>query len=181
MPSTLAIRRGVPADAAQLATFAARTFAETFGAQNRAADMDAHLASEYGERQQARELSDPSYVTLLVEAASGLAGFAQLRRHQPPPCAPGQAPIELLRFYVDRPWQGKGIAPRLMVAVHEAARAMGGRTLWLGVWEKNPRAIAFYAKCGYRDVGAADFFVGPDRQTDRIMVTAVDASTASAT
>jgi RimJ/RimL family protein N-acetyltransferase len=55
--------------------------------------------------------------------------------------------------------------------VHDAAHELGGRTLWLGVWERNPRAIAFYEKCGFRDVGSHDFWVGNDCQTDRIMVT----------
>ena len=171
----LTIRRGVPADAALLAAFAARTFAETFGPQNRASDINAHLAAAYGERQQAGELSDPNCVTLMVEDEAGLAGFAQVRTHRPPPCVADEGAIELLRFYVDHPWQGKGVAQRLMAAVHQAARAMEGRTLWLSVWEQNPRAIAFYAKCGYRDVGTADFFVGPDRQTDRIMIADVTA------
>lgn len=60
-----------------------------------------------------------------------------------------------------------------MDAVHEAAAELGGQTLWLGVWERNPRAIAFYRKRGYRDVGTTFFFVGPDRQVDRVMVARV--------
>ncbi len=168
--STLSIRRGTPTDAAALAAFAARTFTEAFGADNRASDMKAHLATAYGEKQQAEELSDPSVVTLLIEDSGRLMAFAQVRQHQPPPCVTGEAPIELYRFYVDSAWHGRGVAQRLMASVRETARDSGGRTLWLSVWERNPRAIAFYAKCGYRDVGTADFFVGPDRQTDRILV-----------
>jgi ribosomal protein S18 acetylase RimI-like enzyme len=63
-----------------------------------------------------------------------------------------------------------------MDAAREAAREMNGRTIWLGVWEHNPRAIAFYAKVGFSDVGAADFFVGSDRQTDRVMMLPVAGS-----
>ncbi len=85
----------------------------------------------------------------------------------------GPAPVELARFYVDRPWHGRGLAQRLMAAVVDAAIQLGGQTLWLGVWEQNPRAIAFYAKSGFLDAGSTDFFVGPDRQTDRVLVTAV--------
>ena len=140
--------------------------------------MEAHLAVSYGHEQQARELSDPCYVTLLVVDDSRLVGFAQVRQHEPPACVTGEAPIELYRFYVDRGWQGKGVAQRLMTRVHAAARAFGGCTLWLSVWERNPRAIAFYTKCGYLDVGTADFYVGPDRQTDRILVMPVAAPNA---
>lgn len=57
-----------------------------------------------------------------------------------------------------------------METVLDAARELGGRTLWLGVWERNPRAMAFYRKCGFRDAGSHQFVVGTDSQTDRIMV-----------
>jgi ribosomal protein S18 acetylase RimI-like enzyme len=60
-----------------------------------------------------------------------------------------------------------------MLAVHDAARELGGRHLWLGVWERNPRAIAFYAKSGFVDIGSHDFFVGADRQTDQVFVAPV--------
>jgi ribosomal protein S18 acetylase RimI-like enzyme len=56
-----------------------------------------------------------------------------------------------------------------MAAAIEAAEAAGARTLWLGVWERNPRAIAFYRKAGFVDVGSQLFVVGTDPQTDRLM------------
>ncbi|MFN0097433.1 MAG: GNAT family N-acetyltransferase [Gemmatimonadaceae bacterium] len=56
-----------------------------------------------------------------------------------------------------------------MAQVVDAARHAGAEPLWLGVWERNPRAIAFYRKFGYADVGAHVFVVGTDPQTDRIM------------
>jgi ribosomal protein S18 acetylase RimI-like enzyme len=164
------IRRGIPADAAALARFAARTFAETFGSANDPAHLAEHLSTAYGIPQQQRELSDPNCRTLLVDADGELAGYAQVRRHPPPPCVTGPRPVELARFYVDRPWHGRGIAAHLMTGVAEAAAELGGQTLWLGVWERNPRAIAFYTKSGFSDTGHTEFFVGPDRQTDRVLV-----------
>jgi nucleoside-diphosphate-sugar epimerase len=53
----------------------------------------------------------------------------------------------------------------------DAARAAGARHLWLGVWERNPRARRFYEKCGFVDVGSQAFVLGSDPQTDRVMVT----------
>lgn len=166
---TILIRRGDPADASRLAAFAARTFAETFGADNRPDDLAAHLASSYGVAQQSRELSDPDWVTLLADSGGGLGGYAQVRRHPPPACVTGPDPIELHRFYVDAAWHGQGVAQRLMQAVHAVAAEAGGRTLWLSVWERNPRARAFYRKCGFQDVGATEFHVGSDRQSDRVL------------
>jgi ribosomal protein S18 acetylase RimI-like enzyme len=56
-----------------------------------------------------------------------------------------------------------------MEAALDAARALGGASVWLSVWERNPRAIAFYTKTGFIDVGSKVFMVGSDRQTDRVL------------
>ena len=176
---TLALRLGLVTDAASLAAFAARTFREAFARDNRPDDLEAYLTSAYGEAQQALELADPQVVTLLACEGEDLVAFAQVRRSRPPPCVSGPDPIELQRFYVDGPRQGRGVSNLMMRAVHDAAAALGGRRLWLGVWERNARALAFYRKEGFTDVGSKDFYVGPDRQTDRVMVRDVrdDAST----
>jgi ribosomal protein S18 acetylase RimI-like enzyme len=166
----LPIRRGVPADAPRLAAFAARTFFEAFGADNRPEDMQAYLASAYGVAQQARELADQDVATLLVHRDDALVAYAQVRRSTPPPCVTCERPIQLRRFYVERTWQGQGIAQALMHAVRDAAGGFDGRHIWLGVWERNLRALAFYRKEGFVDVGGTDFFVGPDRQIDRVLV-----------
>jgi diamine N-acetyltransferase len=169
-PATFIVRQATPDDAAAVAAFAERTFVETFGLANTPEDLAAHVAKAFGLTQQTRELNDPRMITLLGERGRTLVAFAQLRRGAPPECVPGTDPIELLRFYVDRPWHGHGIAQSLMRAVEDTACQTGARTLWLGVWERNPRAIAFYAKCGFADVGEQEFIVGSDRQTDRVMV-----------
>jgi ribosomal protein S18 acetylase RimI-like enzyme len=168
------IRRGVAADAELLAEFAARTFSDTFAAANRPEDIAAYLPAAYGVPQQSSELADPDVVTLIAhDANETLAAYAMLRRGPIPDAVPNDAAIEVWRFYVDRPWHGSGLAQRLISAVHTTAASFGARTLWLGVWEKNDRAIAFYEKCGFRIVGEQDFWVGADRQTDHIMVAPV--------
>jgi ribosomal protein S18 acetylase RimI-like enzyme len=169
----ITIRPGIPADAGRLAGLAARTFEETFGSANDPGDMALYLSSAYGLAQQAQELADPAIGTLLAEADGRLAGYAQIREGGAPGCVAGEHPIEIRRFYVDRPWQGQGLAQVLMQAVRDAAAARGGRTLWLGVWERNTRAQAFYRKCGFVDVGSQPFVLGSDQQTDRIMTCAL--------
>ena len=169
----LLIRRAVGSDAVALADFAARTFAETFGPDNRPEDMAMFLESTFGTEHQARELADANWVTLLVEIDGSLAGYAQIRSGPVPACVTGPSPIELYRFYVDRQWKGQGVAQRLMSEVRGIAARLGRRTLWLGVWEHNPRARAFYAKSGFKDVGSHHFILGTDRQTDRILVTSL--------
>ena len=166
----VAIRRGLPADAPALAAFGARTFAETFAADNRPSDMALYLERTYGEARQRAELTDPAMTTLLAESEGRLVAFAQLRAGPTPESVTGRAPIELLRFYVDRPWQGRGLARVLMGAVEQESAHRGADRVWLSVWEQNERAKAFYRRCGFVDVGPRAFLLGTDQQTDRVMV-----------
>lgn len=172
MTEEVRIRRAVPADAAPLSELAARVFSDTFAADTAPDDMAAFLARAYGERQQSAEIADPEMVTLVAEAGGSLVAYAQVRRNPPPECVTGEDPVEIVRFYVHHSWQGRGLARRLMAAARDAARELGGRSLWLGVWEKNGRAIAFYEKEGFRGVGMHDFWVGSDCQQDLVMATA---------
>ena len=94
----------------------------------------------------------------------------QLCRKRVPPCVGGERPVEIYRFYVARSAHGTGVAQRLMSTAFEQAREWSADVVWLGVWEHNPRAMKFYRKFGFADVGRIDFFVGPDRQTDRVYV-----------
>lgn len=167
--TSFSIRRGTVADAAAVAAIAARTFEETFRHTTSEADMAAHVASSYGEVQQGRELRDPDTVTLLAECEGVLVAFAQVRRGTAPPLPLG-GPVELHRFYVDRVWHGRGLAQRLMQEVRDAARELGGRDLWLSVWSGNERAKAYYAKEGFTDRMETEFWLGSDRQVDRILV-----------
>jgi ribosomal protein S18 acetylase RimI-like enzyme len=169
----LLVRPGRPADAAVLAAFGERSFRDAFAAENRPADLELYLAHAYGERQQAAELANPMVTTLVVEAGGRLAGFAQLRRGDPPPGVALAESIELWRFYVAQQWHGRGVAQALLAAVIAAARAQGANTLWLGVWERNERAQAFYRKSGFRDVGVQVFVLGTDKQNDRVMAMAL--------
>lgn len=164
------------ADAAGLAALAAETFRDTFAADNDPEDMALHIAHAYGPTQQAREIADPNIRTLLVTANDRPAAYAQLRKGPAPPCVYGAEPIELWRFYVAREWHGRGIAQALMRQVDATAHHAATETLWLGVWERNERAKAFYRKCHFVDVGSHVFTVGADAQTDRILTRPVDST-----
>jgi len=163
------IRRGRSEDAARLADFAREIFDATFGPRNDPLDMQAYMDEAFGEPQQARELVDPGIVTLLAEVEGHIAGYAQVSARRIPPAPTTGIPVELMRFYVGRRWQGRGVAQPLMEAVDAAAGALGGSTLWLCVWGENARATAFYRKCGFTQIGTTPFQLGRDTQTDRVM------------
>lgn len=166
MPS---IRTATPADASRLARLAEATFRETFGAVNSAEDMDLHCRSSYGESIQASEISDPSMTTLLCEQRQQLIGYALLRWAPAPACVAAANPGEVQRLYVTSDWHGKGVARDLMNASLEIMMTRRSDVVWLGVWERNPRAIAFYEKLGFTAVGTHVFRVGNDPQRDIVM------------
>ena len=156
--------------ASLLAELGARTFRDTFGADNTQADMDQYLASAFSADIQARELADPASVFLVARADDGAAaGYARLRFGESPACVGGLRPVEIARFYVDRPWMGRGVGAALMAAALELASQRGCDVAWLDVWEKNARAIAFYSKWGFSVVGSQPFLLGEDMQNDLLM------------
>lgn len=149
---------------ARLAEFAERTFRETFEASNTPEDMRIHCATNYGEAIQARELADPTMTTFVVEHDNELIACLQLKRH------PEKLDeLEIQRVYVDSAWHGEGVAPMLIRTALDTAERTGVTHVWLGVWEHNPRAIAFYRKHGFVESGEHVFLLGTDPQRDVIM------------
>src|SRR5262245_8986486 len=147
------IRAATAADAAVVSELARRTFYDTFASTNDPADLALYLAGAYSIDIQTNELNDRDITTLLVEEGGTAIAYAMMRTDHVPECVSGLDPIELWRFYVDRAWHGRGVAAALMDQVKAAARARGAKTVWLGVWERNDRARAFYTKCGFGDAG----------------------------
>jgi ribosomal protein S18 acetylase RimI-like enzyme len=169
----LSIRKANRIDANRLSQLAEATFRDTFAAVNAAEDMDLHCQSHFSETIQAGEIANPNMITLLGEDQERLAGFAQLRWEAAPACVLARFPGEIQRLYVASDWHGKGVAQRLMDACIEAMQRRGSDVVWLGVWERNPRAIAFYKKFGFVEVGAHVFAVGRDPQRDILMARSV--------
>jgi len=163
------IRRARGDDAMKLSVIAEQTFRDTFSRVNKPEDMDLHCRNTFGAAIQAKEIASPDRVTLLYEQGTRLVGFAQLRWGKVPTCVVADAPGEIQRLYVVGDAQGKGAAHEIMDAcIHEMVRH-GSDVVWLGVWARNPRAIAFYRKFAFREVGEHLFPLGTDRQRDIVM------------
>ncbi len=163
------IRRARGRDAAALADLAERTFREAFGDLNTPEDVDLHCLSTFGEGIQAREIAAVEMSTLVCEQSGALIAYGQLGWGEAPACVLGSNPAEIRRLYVDQQWHGKGIAQALMTALLDRAAAGGSGVAWLGVWERNPRAIAFYSKCGFVEAGDHTFVLGRDPQRDLVL------------
>lgn len=152
-----------------LATLAAKTFFDTFAKDNTPENMALHLKTSYSPEIQLRELSAPENIFLIAELENVAVGFAQLILDSRNEALTGNRTLEIRRIYASQEVIGKGIGKELMKASIQEAKQRGYDSLWLGVWEKNPRAIAFYKKWGFREVGRHVFMVGDDPQTDFIM------------
>lgn len=164
------IREARSTDAKRLSDLAEATFRATFDATNTAEHMEPHCQSSYGEQIQAAEIADRGMVTLVSEDKGRLIAYAQLRWGKAPDCVSAKNPGEIQRLYVVEDWHGKGAAQELMKVCIDEIKQHGSDALWLGVWERNPRAISFYRKFGFVEVGDHIFPLGGDPQRDIVMV-----------
>jgi GNAT superfamily N-acetyltransferase len=166
---TAAIRYATADDASELSDLAARTFRATYLEANEPTLVEAYIADHYSAAIQLAELQDER-LTYLVAAIDGhIGGFALLRTDQSHPDVVGTHPIRLARIYVDAPHLGRGLGSALMDRCITECRLRGHDVLWLGVWERNTRAIGFYERWGFGRVGTEIFDVGGDQQRDAIL------------
>lgn len=165
----LTIRRGTIEDAVLLSKLGARTFSETFAADNTPENLTAYIAASFNVAQQTAELKDPASTFLIAEVDGRAAGYARLRDSEPEQGVEGPKPVELVRLYVAREWLGRGLGAELMRVCLDEARRSGYETIWLGVWEGNPRAQEFYRKWNFRVVGEHIFKLGSDLQRDLLL------------
>lgn len=165
----VSIRRADMTDAARLAMLARQTFVDTFGPDNTAADMASYTARAFGEDIQRAELSDSRIIVFVAEQNGEAVGYAMLHEGPAPDCVNAHDAIEIARLYSVHRLLGSGIGAALMQRCLDEAESRGKDVVWLGVWEHNARAIAFYRRWGFADAGTQPFVLGRDRQTDRVM------------
>jgi diamine N-acetyltransferase len=157
-------------DAKALSELATRTFVATFGSSNTPTDMSKYLDESLSEPAVKRQLEDNKNTFLWAQDAEGTpVGYAKFRRGIPNICVTGPRPVELERLYVEPELIGTGVGNILLRNVMDKTHTEGFQTLWLGVWEHNPRAIQFYKRRGFVEVGAHTFQLGEDNQSDLIM------------
>ena len=166
----IALRRATSDDAIRLAAFGRQAFTDTFGTDNTPEDLAMYLEATYGPDLQRAELVNPDVSCWLAESSGGVAGYALMRRGSAPSIVGDDSAIELGRLYAGREFIGHGVGSRLMRAALDEARAANVRTIWLGVWEHNPRALAFYQRWKFEIIGRQPFLLGRDLQQDYIMV-----------
>jgi diamine N-acetyltransferase len=161
------IRNADIKDAALIADLSRETFYETFAAHNTEQDMRLFMEKQFTRDALMQEVGREGNLFFIAYQGAEAAGYVRMRvdhAHEELPDA-----IEIARIYTLKKWIGQGIGKELMKHCLAVTAGMGKRTIWLGVWEKNQRAIDFYMKWGFRKFGEHDFLLGTDLQTDWLM------------
>jgi len=165
------IRQAKIEDAEVVTRLAWQTFWDAFHAHPKNAPQDTadYMAKAFSLEQMTKELSDPKTIFLIAEIDNKPAGYAKLVQDNTETGITAERPVELNRLYSHQEFLGKGVGAALMDKCFEVAKDRGHDVMWLGVWEYNPRAQAFYLKNGFREVGKHTFMLGSDPQTDLLM------------
>ena len=152
-----------------LRKLAIETFYETFGAVNTPEDMKKYLNEAFDRKKVSDELKDENSTFMIVYNDEVPAGYMKVNE------APSQSDIndansmEIERIYVLDKFQNMGMGKYLMEKAVSIAYERKKQYIWLGVWEKNKKALGFYGKNGFYKTGAHSFILGQDEQTDYIM------------
>lgn len=163
------IRYGTKDDAEMLSELGARTFYDTFAKDNTSENIESYLKRSFSLEIQLGELADPNIIFLIAELDGIPIGYAKLKMNSKDESVKGMNPVELERIYALQEYLGRGIGKELMKASIKEAKERGCDAIWLGVWEKNQKAIDFYKKWGFKEVGTHVFKLGDDPQNDFVM------------
>lgn len=170
----ISIRKCSPGDAPALQAVGRETFLDTFRGTTSPENMDAYLERAFNLKQLETELSNPSSQFFLLYADGEPAAYVKINVDGAQTEDMGGDALEVERLYVRKPFQKRGFGKMLMRHALDIAARLRKKKVWLGVWEHNENALAFYEKMGFVRTGSHSFFVGDDEQTDLIMTRALD-------
>ena len=146
-----------------------RTYYETFAHLNTPEDMQAYLDEAFEVSKLRGELNNPNSDFFLLFFDDTLAGYLKLNEAPSQTDINDMSSLEIERIYVASEFQGEGLGRYLMEQAIAIANERNKKFAWLGVWEKNEKAIRFYKKNGFYEIGTHTFVMGEDVQTDYVM------------
>lgn len=166
---SLTLRFASPSDAELIADISQQTFYESFIADNRPEDMDKFLTEQFTRGKLMMEVGAKDHIFILAYDGEEIAGYVKLRDGKVPDTLDSAKALEVARIYCLKEKIGKGVGRLLMQKSVDIAKEKDKDTLWLGVWEKNTRAINFYYRWGFEKFDETDFLLGDDVQRDWLM------------
>ena len=165
----VSLRYATRKDAVLVADLSRQTFYETFAEQNHPEDMQKFMDEQFTRGRLIMEVGAKENTFLLAYVGSEVAGYVKLREGKKPPSLGTHSALEIARLYCATQFIGKGVGKALMQRSIDIARERGKKVVWLGVWEKNQRAIDFYTAWGFTTFAETEFLLGNDLQRDFLM------------
>lgn len=166
----ISFRAATPEDALCLSALGTQVFLDTYATQGIRPTLAREVIEYFSLDVIAGLLSSPSTEILVAEQAGHLVAFAELTLGSRHELVPFEPVVELRRLYVQEPFASKGIGRALLQQSEELAASRGARALWLKAWIGNARALAFYARQGYRELGADSYVYENEEFETRIFV-----------
>ena len=167
--SLVEIKRGTINDIKDLITIGRNTFYETFAEDNSEENMKKYLKEGFSEDKVRAEVNDPESMFYIAGINDQVIGYLKLNSGRSQTELNDESSLEIERIYVLKDLHGEGVGQKLYEKALEIAREKQVNYIWLGVWEKNPRAIRFYEKNGFVEFDKHIFRLGDDDQTDIMM------------
>jgi diamine N-acetyltransferase len=166
---TINIKRCNFEDLHKLQEISYETFNETFKHQNSEENMNNYLDKAFNLKQLEKELSNASSQFFFVYINDEIAGYLKINSDDAQSEEMGKESLEIERIYIRNKFQKHGLGKLLLNKAMEVAMEGNKKKIWLGVWEKNESAIAFYKKMEFVQTGAHSFYMGDEKQTDFLM------------
>ncbi len=163
------MKRCTPEDLEDLVEISRKTFSDAFEAVNDPEDFQNYLNTTLSSKVLLNELQSPLSHFYFVYSEEMIVGFFKYNEGEAQTDLKDPQAIELERIYVLTEYQNKGLGRRMINEVIQKASEMGKRYIWLGVWEENPGAIAFYESLGFEKFGKHPYYIGKDKQMDWLM------------
>jgi diamine N-acetyltransferase len=160
-------RRGVAGDELCVGVLAMQVFLDTYATQGIRPDLAREALSVYGQDAFAERLRDPDVHLIVAENEGHVVAFIDLSLRSACP-VPGIDGLEVLRLYVQAPFQRQGIGRALLALAEQHARERGDRHVWLTAWVGNAGALAFYPAAGYADVGVTEYVIEGQAYQNRV-------------
>ncbi len=171
MSNDISVRQATAIDISQLANIAERTFPLACPPDTASEDIQdfiQHSLSEVAFGEHMSSAGTDFYLAGVGESAA--VGYSMLVDGSAGgPAVKGDDLIELRRIYVVAEAHGKGVGAALLESAEKRARGLGRSGIWLGTNQANHRAISFYRKHGFQQVGTRTFEVGTSVEQDFVM------------
>ncbi|MGE6540756.1 GNAT family N-acetyltransferase [Bacillus luti] len=166
---TINMKKCTLEDLRKLQEISYETFNETFKHQNSPENMNTYLENAFNLKQLEKELTNISSQFFFIYFNNEVAGYLKVNTNDAQSEEMGDESLEIERIYINSRFQKHGLGKYLLNKAIEIAMEHNKKKIWLGVWEKNENAIAFYKKMGFVQTGAHSFYMGDEEQVDFIM------------